>query len=49
LINNPTDVLFHMSMYMQRWRVLVKPTDMTLLDVARDKIRRLYVRTRDGG
>jgi hypothetical protein len=30
-----------MSMYMQRWRVLVGPTDKTLLDVARDDIRRL--------
>jgi hypothetical protein len=49
MINNPADALFQMSMYMQRRRVLVRPTDTTLLDVARDEIRRLYARTRDRG
>jgi hypothetical protein len=35
-----------MSIYMQQWRVLVRPRDHALLDVATDEIRRLYVWTR---
>jgi hypothetical protein len=31
---------------MQSWRVMVKRTDMDLLDAALDEIRRLYTRTR---
>jgi hypothetical protein len=35
-----------MSIYMQSWRVLVRRTDMDLLDSALDDVRRLYERTR---
>jgi hypothetical protein len=48
MINNPVDALFQMSMHMQRWRVLVKPTDRGLLDAAMLEIRRLQARSRDG-
>jgi hypothetical protein len=38
-----------MSIYMQSWRVLVRPRDRALLDVALDEVRRLHARTRAGG
>jgi hypothetical protein len=46
LIGNPADALFQMSLHMQHWRVLVRPKDRELLDVALDEVRRLYARTR---
>jgi hypothetical protein len=46
MIGNPTDALFQMSIHMQHWRVLVKPKDHALLDVAMNEVRRLYARTR---
>jgi hypothetical protein len=46
LIGNPADALFQMSLHMQHWRVLVRPKDRDLLDVATDEVRRLYARTR---
>jgi hypothetical protein len=46
LIGNPADALFQMSLHMQHWRVLVRPKDRDLLDVALDEVRRLYARTR---
>jgi hypothetical protein len=41
LINNPADVFFHMFTYMQRWRVLVKPRNRGMLDVAMADVRSL--------
>jgi hypothetical protein len=35
-----------MSIYMQSWRVLVRPTGRDLLDSALGEVRRLYARTR---
>jgi hypothetical protein len=46
IISSPADAIFKMFIYMQSWRVLVKRTDMDLLDAALDEIRRLYTRTR---
>jgi hypothetical protein len=46
LIGNPADALFQMSLHMQHRRVLVRPKDRELLDVALDEVRRLYARTR---
>jgi hypothetical protein len=46
LIANPADALFQISLHMQHWRVLVRPKDRDLLDVATDEVRRLYARTR---
>jgi hypothetical protein len=31
---------------MQRWRVLVRPRDRTMVDVAAGDVRRVYARTR---
>jgi hypothetical protein len=49
LISSPADAIFKMSIYMQSWRVLVRPRDRALLDVALDEVRRLHARTRAGG
>jgi hypothetical protein len=51
LINNPADAIYHMSMYMQRWRVLVRPRDRPLLDAAMGELRRLQatIRTEAAG
>jgi hypothetical protein len=46
LIGNPVDAFFQMSIHMQHWRVLVRPKDHRLLDIATDEVRRLYARTR---
>jgi hypothetical protein len=46
LTANPADALFQISLHMQHWRVLVRPKDRDLLDVATDEVRRLYARTR---
>jgi hypothetical protein len=35
-----------MLLHMQHWRVLIKPTDRTLVDTAVGDVRRLYARTR---
>jgi hypothetical protein len=35
-----------MTIYMQSWRVLARPKDRGLLDVAVGDVRRLYARTR---
>jgi hypothetical protein len=35
-----------MLLYMQSWRVLVRPRDRALLDFAVDEVRRLHARTR---
>jgi hypothetical protein len=46
LIGNPADAFFQMSIFMQQWRVLVRTKDHALLDVATDKIKRLFARAR---
>jgi hypothetical protein len=46
LINNPADAILHMSLNMQRWRVLVRPRDRRLLDEAMLEVRRLRTRAR---
>jgi hypothetical protein len=46
LINNPADAFAKMSIYMQSWRVLVRPRDRALLEVALGEVRRLHARIR---
>jgi hypothetical protein len=46
MIGNPADVFYHMLLQMQRWRVLVRPRDRTMVDVAAGDVRRVYARTR---
>jgi hypothetical protein len=46
LIGNPADALYQMTIHMQSWRVLARPMDRGLLDVAVGDVRRLYARTR---
>ena len=46
LISKPSDVMFNMLIYMQQWRMLVKPKDRVLLDGAMDAIRLLLARLR---
>jgi hypothetical protein len=46
MINNPADAILHMSLNMQRWRVLVRPRDRRLLDEAMLEVRRLRTRAR---
>jgi hypothetical protein len=47
LINNPADAFAKMSIYMQSWRVLVRPRDRAaLLEVALGEVRRLHARMR---
>jgi hypothetical protein len=47
MINNPADAMLHISLYMQRWRVLVRPKDRRLLDEAMVEVRRLRTWMRD--
>jgi hypothetical protein len=47
MINNQADAMLHISLYMQRWRVLVRPKDRRLLDEAMVEVRRLRTRMRD--
>jgi hypothetical protein len=47
MINNPADALLHMSLNVQRWRILVRPKDRRLLDKAMVEVRRLRTRMRD--
>ncbi|KAK1693054.1 hypothetical protein QYE76_009751 [Lolium multiflorum] len=44
LISSPADVIFKMSIYMQSWRVLVRPRDKPLLDVALDETLLIHYR-----
>ncbi|XP_051221392.1 uncharacterized protein [Lolium perenne] len=46
LIGNPADIFYQLSLHMQCWRVLVRPRDRDLLDLAVGGVRRLYARTR---
>jgi hypothetical protein len=46
LIGNAADAFFHMLLYIQSWRVLVRPRDRALLDLAVDEVRRLHARAR---
>jgi hypothetical protein len=45
-MNNPADDIFHMSMYMQRRSVLIRPRDRPLLDAVMGELRRLQVTIR---
>jgi hypothetical protein len=42
-IGNLTNTFYHMMLYMQFWRVLVRRRDMAMLDEALDAVRRLHV------
>jgi hypothetical protein len=46
MIGNPSDVFYQISIYMQYWRVLVRPKDRPLLDEAVEAAMRLHAQTR---
>jgi hypothetical protein len=48
MIGDQTDAFYHMLIYMQSWRVLVRRRDRVLLSEALEEVRRLHARTRAG-